>query len=524
MSRRSSGRSSSGGGGNRSSSGSSSVHVSGYTRSNGTHVASYTRSAPSHNSSRSSSCGVSVSGYMRSNGTQVASYTRSAPSHNSSRSSSSGVSVSGYTRSNGTQVASYTRSAPSHSGTVSNSSNVVNVSGYTRKDGTCVSPYTRSKSSASANGSSGCSNAVVGPCMTSKSTSKGASRVYADNPYNRKLGRVGEPIGSHVVSCNTKSDAVRYYSDNPVNRRLDRVGNPIPKRGNRQKEIMEICSISDLRRNLEGMEISNESRRDYEYSLDYLEQQELEERWSSDGRRLSTDVPYLESRATQNVSEFKVIPYDELKLVKEIGRGGFGVVMASLWHDNPVAFKKLHYSQMSAKQKRSFLNEITILSSLNHPHTVKLFGAVSNDEEICVGFIMEYLRRSLFRAIFRDQVHFTDEKKKEIICQITSALVYLHDDNEIAHCDIKSENILLDSNDVVKLADFGLSTVKNSTQASQSGLQVGQGTPRYSAPEVLRGDLLSKSQLFPTDIYSLAIVVFEGESVKRGIRNSGITE
>ena len=48
----------------------------------------------------------------------------------------------------------------------------------------------------------------------------------------------------------------------------------------------------------------------------------------------------------------KVIPYDELKLVNEIGRGGFGVVMAGLWHDNPVAFKRLHYSQMSAKRKR----------------------------------------------------------------------------------------------------------------------------------------------------------------------------
>ena len=87
--------------------------------------------------------------------------------------------------------------------------------------------------------------------------------------------------------------------------------------------------------------------------------------------------------------------------------------------------------------------------------------------------------------------------------------MYLHDDRKIAHCDIKSENILLDSNDVVKIGDFGLSTMKNITETTQSVPQAGQGTPRYSAPEVLRGDLLSKSQLFPTDIYSLAIVVFE---------------
>ena len=58
--------------------------------------------------------------------------------------------------------------------------------------------------------------------MTSESTSKAASRVYAHNPYNRKFGRVDKPIGSYVVSCTTKSDAVRYCSDDPVNRRLDR--------------------------------------------------------------------------------------------------------------------------------------------------------------------------------------------------------------------------------------------------------------------------------------------------------------
>jgi len=84
---------------------------------------------------------------------------------------------------------------------------------------------------------------------------------------------------------------------------------------------------------------------------------------------------------------------------------------------------------------------------------------------------------------------------------------------KIAHCDVKSENVLLDVKDNAKLGDFGLSALKNTTESSRStvaGVVPGQGTPRYSAPEVLRGEILNKiDQLFQADVYSLGIVVFE---------------
>ena len=472
----------------------------------GSHVISSSSGGSSRSSSCSSSSTVHVSGYTKSNGTYVAPHTRSTSSRSSSGCTTSGVvEVKGYTRSDGTYVAPYTRSTPSRSSS-SSTSDRVNVSGYTRSDGTYVAPYTRSKQGASA--SSSCA-AVVEPRTRPVSTSKTASRVYVDNAFNRKLGRVGKPIGTHVVSRTNKSDAVRYYSDNPDNRHLDRVGKVVTRRENHQRRIMENYTVIQVRDILEGMAISDEFRRDHEYSRDYLQQQEVEESWSKSGIKLSTDVQYLNGRASQNHLQLKLIPYQELELKQEIGRGGFGVVVAGLWHKTAIAFKRLHYSRMSKKRLDSFLSEVTILSSLDHPHTVKLFGAVADTENSCVGFVMEYLRRSLFKAIFIDDCEFTDDTKKQIISQTTDALVYLHDDKKIAHCDIKSENILLDSNDEVKLADFGLSTVKSATETTQSALQAGQGTPRYSAPEVLRGELISKSQLFSTDIYSLAIVAFE---------------
>ena len=107
----------------------------------------------------------------------------------------------------------------------------------------------------------------------------------------------------------------------------------------------------------------------------------------------------------------------------------------------------------------------------------------------------------------------SDSEKKAMVNQIRDAVHYLHThDPKIAHCDIKSENILLDKNDNAKSSDFGLSAMKNNAESSQSkggAVAPGRGTPRYSAPEILRGEILKTDELFPADVYSLSVVVFE---------------
>ena len=143
---------------------------------------------------------------------------------------------------------------------------------------------------------------------------------------------------------------------------------------------------------------------------------------------------------------------------------------------------------------------------------LRCLGYVNEDNNI--GIVMEYLRCSLYRAVFIDCTLQDIDKKNTIISQVASALNYLHTHStgRIAHCDIKSENVLLDWSNNAILCDFGLSALKNaaSTESSVPGIvPPGQGTPRYSAPEVLRGELLTMTQLLQTDIYSLAVVVFE---------------
>ena len=468
-----------GGGGGSKSGGGGTVNVSGYTRSNGTYVSGYTRSSPASasGSHSTSSCGgggrIAVSGYTRSDGTQVASYTRAAPSTSrcSSSSQNDTVQVKGYTRSDGTRVSSYTRAAPNTSDNRCNSasSGTVKVSGYTRVDGTEVSGYTR---------------AVP---QQKCSTSNKAVDVYVDNSYNRKIGRVGKPVGSFVIH----KDGDHYT------------------RSQKHQQLLEKHSLEDLIEAMKQIKLPayqpdcEYEYVDYQYAADQLQRSEVEEEWKKkDLEPSNVDVANVISHCSD-----VLIPFASLKLEKVIGRGGFGEVYAACLLGKPVAFKKLLYQRISKSQTDSFLKEVTILSAIDHPNVIKMIGAVIEDNNI--GIVMEYLRCSLFRAVLVDCELQDANKKIAIIKQVASALKHLHTKN-IAHCDIKSENILLDWNDTAKLCDFGLSALKNETASSQSALvPPGQGTPRYSAPEVLRGEILNIVQLLQADIYSLAIVVFE---------------
>lgn len=506
-----------GGGGSRS--GRGTVNVSGYYRSSGTYVRGYTRSAPSSSSSSSRSTSasgysgtsgtgrgsrVTVSGYTRSDGTRVSSYTRAAPGTANS-SNQNTVTVSGYTRSDGTQVSGYTRAAPgtarsSNSNYFSNGQGgTVNVSGYTRSDGTQVSGYTRAAPGTSNNSSS--SRTVP---QKSDVNGVGSQKCYADNLYNRRLGRIGKPLGSCVIHKDTDHSTVTTS-----------------KRNQKHQQLLGEHSLEDLIQIMEQMWLPNsqpcDEYVDYQYAADRLQRNGVEEEWRIKNLEPSkVDVGDLASHYSDSV----LIPFKNLKLEEVIGHGGLGKVYAACLLSKPVAFKKIIYQRMSKKRMDDFIKEVRILSNIVHPNIIKMIGAVVDESNI--GIVMEYLRCSLFRALFVTEEPLDTGKKNAIIQQTASALEYLHT-KQIAHCDIKSENILLDWNDTAKLCDFGLSALRNDTASTQSNnalVPQGQGTPRYSAPEVLRGEMLNITQLFQADIYSLAIVVFEvmaGEEPFQGL-------
>ncbi|XP_065176976.1 serine/threonine-protein kinase TNNI3K-like [Sycon ciliatum] len=539
MPRAGGGRSSGGGGGSRSSGGGGgSVSVSGYTRSNGTYVSGYTRAAPSSSSSSSSTGGgggggsssaaasasyassssghgggggggsVNVSGYTRSNGTYVSGYTRAAPSNSSSATSGADhgvVHVKEHTRSNGTVVAAHTRSKPaaSRSAAASGANDVVHVKEHTRSDGTVVAAHTRSRPTR--NLTEGMAEALPSVDIKQGPAFPGDNRKrthFVDNPVNRRKGRVGLPIPSKRHTEQSRQGLPPDATSSE--RQHERIKDALYRTTVEEIRLM----LTECAESILDRQATWEENNAIQTALHHHQRAEVEEEWSEQGVPGWTDLQRIRAGRP---GDTLVIQQDEITLEKAIGRGGFGEVFAARYKGTVVAVKRLHLQSWSRSRLDTFKRELQVLSQVQHQHVVAVLGVVLEPPQFSI--VMEYLSRSLFTALFIHEEQFSGDKQKMIVLEVCAALEHLHKEG-IAHCDMKVENVLLDATDHAKICDFGLSFIRSTTEVSSSRLDSatappGQGTPRYSAPEVLRGERLVLKQLFATDVYSLALVVYE---------------
>ncbi|KAH9779502.1 putative leucine-rich repeat receptor-like serine/threonine-protein kinase [Citrus sinensis] len=190
----------------------------------------------------------------------------------------------------------------------------------------------------------------------------------------------------------------------------------------------------------------------------------------------------------------------------KIGEGGFGPVYKGLLADGKVIAVK----QLSSKSKqgnREFVNEIGMISALQHPNLVKLYGCCIEGNQLLL--IYEYLENnSLARALFGPEEHRLklDWPTRHNICiGIARGLAYLHEESrlKIVHRDIKATNVLLDKDLNPKISDFGLAKLDEEDNTHISTRVA--GTFGYMAPEyAMRGYLTDKA-----DVYSFGIVALE---------------
>ncbi|XP_031257160.1 probable LRR receptor-like serine/threonine-protein kinase At1g53430 [Pistacia vera] len=143
----------------------------------------------------------------------------------------------------------------------------------------------------------------------------------------------------------------------------------------------------------------------------------------------------------------------------KIGEGGFGPVYKGTLADGAVIAVK----QLSSKSKqgnREFVTEIGMISALQHPNLVKLYGCCIEGKELLL--IYEYLENnSLARALFgkpEQLLNLNWETRMKICIGIARGLAYLHEESrlKIVHRDIKATNVLLDKDLNAKISDFGL--------------------------------------------------------------------
>ncbi|XWS27389.1 hypothetical protein CRYUN_Cryun26dG0111000 [Craigia yunnanensis] len=190
----------------------------------------------------------------------------------------------------------------------------------------------------------------------------------------------------------------------------------------------------------------------------------------------------------------------------KIGEGGFGPVYKGLLADGTVIAVK----QLSAKSKqgnREFVNEIGMISALQHRHLVKLFGCCIEGNQLLL--IYEYVENnSLARALFGPeecQLKLDWPTRQKICIGIAKGLAYLHEESrlKIVHRDIKATNVLLDKNLSPKISDFGLAKLDEEDNTHISTRIA--GTFGYMAPEyAMHGYLTDKA-----DVYSFGIVTLE---------------
>ncbi|CAI9115864.1 OLC1v1016872C1 [Oldenlandia corymbosa var. corymbosa] len=220
---------------------------------------------------------------------------------------------------------------------------------------------------------------------------------------------------------------------------------------------------------------------------------------------------------------FREFSYAELKKAskcfsEEIGRGGDSVVYKGVLSDDRVVAIK--YLEKANQCEATFLAEITAIGRLNHMNLMEIWGyCAEGDHRLLVYQYME--NGSLAKKLYSD--HKLDwNKRYEIALGTAKGLAYLHEEclEWVLHCDVKPENILLDSSYHPKVADFGLSKILKRSGVDHSRFSRIRGTRGYMAPEWLFNLPITSK----VDVYSYGIVILElitGKSPTGGYSSDG---
>ncbi|KAJ3692837.1 hypothetical protein LUZ60_011932 [Juncus effusus] len=188
-----------------------------------------------------------------------------------------------------------------------------------------------------------------------------------------------------------------------------------------------------------------------------------------------------------------------LKFGNKVASGSYGDLYRGIYCSQDVAIKVLKPERINMDMQREFAQEVYIMRKVRHKNVVQFIGACTKPPSLCIvtefmagGSVYDYLhkQRGLFKLL----------NLIRVAIDVSKGMNYLHQNN-IIHRDLKTANLLMDENEVVKVADFGVARVK-----AQSGVMTAEtGTYRWMAPEVIE----HKPYDHKADVFSFGVMLWE---------------
>eukprot|EP01004_Peranema_trichophorum_P003355 NODE_234_length_3182_cov_43.854855_g204_i0.p1 GENE.NODE_234_length_3182_cov_43.854855_g204_i0~~NODE_234_length_3182_cov_43.854855_g204_i0.p1 ORF type:complete len:944 (+),score=277.10 NODE_234_length_3182_cov_43.854855_g204_i0:48-2879(+) len=202
--------------------------------------------------------------------------------------------------------------------------------------------------------------------------------------------------------------------------------------------------------------------------------------------------------------------------IKVIGKGAFGsaILVRCKSDGKKYVAKEIELSRMKREEREEAQHEIKVLSKLNHPNIIRYNSSFEVNSILYI--VMEYADGGDLDEKIKAQrgQRFDEDVILHYFVQVCMALKHLHD-KKILHRDLKGQNIFLTSNNMVKLGDFGISTILMNTNAQARTMC---GTPYYFSPELCQNRPYNNK----SDIWSLGCVLYELTTLKHAFEGQNM--
>lgn len=188
------------------------------------------------------------------------------------------------------------------------------------------------------------------------------------------------------------------------------------------------------------------------------------------------------------------------KLIRTLGRGNFAKVKLAehVSTGQQVAVKVIDKTELNRTSLQKLSREVKIMKMLNHPNIVRLYEVIESDRHVYL--VMEYAPNGEVFDYLVTNGRMKEKEARAKFRQLVSAVEYCHC-KKIVHRDLKAENLLLDKDYNIKLADFGFSNFYD----GENKLDTFCGSPPYAAPELFRGEKYFGPEV---DVWSLGVILY----------------